>query len=185
MRSISSGRSDQLTQVSTNLTTNQSYLTQTDSTLSSVANLLTNAQSTASSAAGTTISASQQQQAANQIGQLVQQLVACRPTPTSTAAILFAGSEAGTQPFVMDGKYVEYVGNAAFAVELFRCESTLSDERQRRRGVRSAFDQRARNGQSDADRHRRDAACRSERRAGRRPGKHRRFPTARIRASSI
>ena len=102
---------DQLTQVGTNLTTNQSYLAQTDSTLSSVANLLTDAQSTASSAAGTTISASQQQEAANQIGQLVQQLVQSANT-NYDGRYLFAGSTAGTQPFVMDGQYVEYVGNS-------------------------------------------------------------------------
>lgn len=102
---------DQLNQVSTNLTTNQSYLAQTDSTLSSVANLLTSAQSTASSAAGATISPSQQQQAADQIGQLVQQLVQSANT-NYDGRYLFAGSTAGAQPFVMDGKYVEYVGNA-------------------------------------------------------------------------
>jgi flagellin-like hook-associated protein FlgL len=103
---------DQLNQVSNNLTTNQSYLTQTDSALATAANLLTDAQSTASSAAGTTIGASEQQQAADQIGQLVQQLVDTGNT-NFDGRYLFAGSEAGTQPFVMDGQYVEYVGNSA------------------------------------------------------------------------
>ena len=103
---------DQLTQVGTNLTTNQSYLTQTDSTLASVANLLSDAQSTASSAAGTAITASQQQQAADQIGQLVQQLVSLGNT-NFNGRYLFAGSVAGTQPFVQNGTYVEYAGNTA------------------------------------------------------------------------
>jgi flagellar hook-associated protein 3 FlgL len=102
---------DQLTQVGTNLTANQSYLTQTDTSLSTVANLLTDAQSTASSAAGTSTSSSEQQQAAQQIGQLVQQLVDAGNT-NYDGRYLFAGSTAGTQPFVMDGQYVEYVGNA-------------------------------------------------------------------------
>jgi flagellar hook-associated protein 3 len=103
---------DQLTQVGTNLTTNQSYLTQTDSTLASVASLLIDAQSTASSAAGTAITATQQQQAADQIGQLVQQLVSLGNT-NFDGRYLFAGSVAGTQPFVQNGTYVEYVGNSA------------------------------------------------------------------------
>lgn len=103
---------DQLTQVSTNLTTNQSYLTQTDSTLSSIANLLNTAQSTASSASSTSVGSSAQQEAAGQIGQIVQQLLDSANT-NYDGRYLFAGSEANTQPFVMDGQYVEYTGNAA------------------------------------------------------------------------
>jgi flagellin-like hook-associated protein FlgL len=102
---------DQLTQVSTNLTSSQSYLTQTDSALSTVSNLLNNAQSTASAAAGTTISASQQQQAADEIGQLVQQLVNLGNTNFDNR-YLFAGSATGTQPFTFNGQYVEYNGNS-------------------------------------------------------------------------
>lgn len=101
---------DQLNQVSTNLTSSQSYLTQTDSTLSTVASLLTNAQSTASSASGTTISSQQQQQAADEIGQLVQQLVGLANT-NYDGRYLFAGSAAGTLPFAMEGQNVEYLGN--------------------------------------------------------------------------
>jgi flagellin-like hook-associated protein FlgL len=76
-----------------------------------VANLLTSAQSTASSAAGTTISSSQQQEAASQIGQLVAQLVGVANT-NFDGRYLFSGSDTTTQPFVMDGNYVEYMGNA-------------------------------------------------------------------------
>ena len=75
-----------------------------------MANLLTDAQSLGSSAAGTSISASQQQQAAEQIGQLVQQLVQSGNT-NFDGRYLFAGSTAGAQPFVLDGQYVKYVGN--------------------------------------------------------------------------
>ena len=66
---------DQLTQVGTNLTTNQSYLTQTDTTLSSIANLLNSAQSTASSAASTRSAPRSSRRLPSQIGQLVPQLV--------------------------------------------------------------------------------------------------------------
>ncbi len=99
-------------QVSTNLQTNQAYLSQTDSTLSSASDILTSAQSDVSSVVGTTATDSQRQAAAAQVGQLIQQLVGAG-NENFNGRYLFAGSQAETQPFVNQGNYVEYVGNAA------------------------------------------------------------------------
>ena len=65
----------QNTQYQSNVTANQTYLTTTDSAMTSIGNLLNTAQSTAQSAIGTGVTPAEQQAAAQQIQQIVGQLV--------------------------------------------------------------------------------------------------------------
>ena len=100
----------QNTQYQANVSANQTYLTTTDSAMTSIGNLLNTAQSTAQSAIGSTVSTAQQQAAAQQMEQIINQLVDIG-NQTIQGRYLFAGSQTSVQPFTYDGGYVQYNGN--------------------------------------------------------------------------
>ena len=100
----------QNTQYQSNVSANQTYLTSTDSAMTSIGNLLNTAQSTAQGAIGSTVSSTQQQAAADQIEQIISQLVDIG-NQTIQGRYLFAGSQTSVQPFTYDGGFVQYNGN--------------------------------------------------------------------------
>ncbi|HEX4142693.1 MAG TPA: flagellar hook-associated protein FlgL [Pirellulales bacterium] len=100
----------QNTQYQSNVSSSQSYLTATDSAMSSIGNLLNTAQSTAESAIGTTATSTEQQTAADEIGQIISQLVDIG-NQTIQGRYLFSGSQSSVQPFTYNGSYVQYNGN--------------------------------------------------------------------------
>lgn len=98
-------------QVMTNLATNQSFLSSTDTALMSVSNLLAEARGTALGVLGTTSSDVQRQTAAQQIDQIIQQLLDTG-NQKFRGRYLFAGSQTTTRPFATVGSdVVEYSGN--------------------------------------------------------------------------
>ena len=100
-------------QVYSNVTTNQSYLTATDSTLMSVAGLLADARGTAIEAVGTTSTELQRKTAAQQIDQIIEQLLDTG-NQQFRGRYLFAGSQTTQMPFEKTaGGYVRYNGNDA------------------------------------------------------------------------
>jgi flagellar hook-associated protein 3 len=100
----------QNTQYQSNVTANQTFLTSTDSAMTGIANLLNTAQSTAQGAIGTTVTATEQKAAAQQIQQVISQLVNIG-NQTIQGRYLFAGSQTSVQPFTFNGQYVQYNGN--------------------------------------------------------------------------
>lgn len=100
----------QNTQYQSNVSSSQTYLSTTDSAMTSIGDLLNTAQSTAESAIGSTATTAEQQSAANQIEQIVSQLVDIG-NQTIQGRYLFAGSQTSVEPFTYDGNYVQYNGN--------------------------------------------------------------------------
>lgn len=101
---------DQKTQVQTNLTTEQSYLSQTDTALTNVSNSLTSIQSTVQTAIGVTATPANQQAAAQQVQNTLQQLLNIGNSQFQ-GRYLFAGANSAVQPFESSGNNVQYVGN--------------------------------------------------------------------------
>ncbi len=98
-------------QVMTNLTTNQSFLGATDNALMSVSSLLAEARGTALGVLGTTSSDVQRETAAQQVDQIIQQLLDTG-NQKFRGRYLFTGSETTVQPFATVGAdIVEYSGN--------------------------------------------------------------------------
>ncbi len=100
----------QNTQYQSNVSASQTYLTSTDSAMTSIGNLLNTAQSTAQAALGSTVTSAQQQSAAQQIQQIISQLVDIG-NQTIQGRYLFAGSQTSVEPFTYNGKFVQYNGN--------------------------------------------------------------------------
>jgi flagellin-like hook-associated protein FlgL len=98
-------------QVKSNLGTNQSYLNSTDSALGNIANLLSEARATTIGVLGTTATDAQRQAAAEQIDQMLQQLLDSG-NQQFRGRYLFAGSKTTRQPFESQaGGVVKYSGN--------------------------------------------------------------------------
>jgi flagellin-like hook-associated protein FlgL len=97
-------------QIKTNLDTNQSYLSVTDSALSNVSDLLNEMRSLGVSMVGATATDVQRLAAANQVEQVVAQLMNTGNQQFS-GRYLFSGSEYAQVPFVQSGDAVQYVGN--------------------------------------------------------------------------
>ena len=98
-------------QVYSNVATNQSYLNATDVALSDISGLLADVRGTAIAAVGTTATDIERQAAAQQVGQMIQQLVDTG-NQKFRGRYLFAGSVTQVQPFRMTGfGAVEYLGN--------------------------------------------------------------------------
>ena len=100
----------QNTQYQSNVSSSQTFLSSTDSAMTSIGDLLNTAQSTAEAALGSTVTSTEQQSAANQIEQIVSQLVDIG-NQTIQGRYLFAGSQTSVQPFTYDGGFVQYNGN--------------------------------------------------------------------------
>ncbi len=100
----------QNTQYQSNVTANQTFLTATDSAMTAIANLLNTAQSTGPSGRGATVTPAEQQAAAQQIQQVISQLVNIG-NQTIEGRYLFAGSQTSVEPFSYNGQYVQYNGN--------------------------------------------------------------------------
>ncbi len=99
------------TQMRTNLSTNLSFLSATDNALSSVSGLLAEARATAISALGTTSTDVQRRAAAQQIDQVIGQLLDTG-NRQFRGRYLFAGSQDGVRPFSPVGaNSIEYLGN--------------------------------------------------------------------------
>jgi flagellin-like hook-associated protein FlgL len=97
-------------QVQSNIDTNQSYLSVTDSALTSVSNLLSSARATAVGVVGTTATDAQRSAAAQQVEQVIQQLLSTG-NQQFRGRYLFSGSENAAAPFQSVGDVVEYAGN--------------------------------------------------------------------------
>lgn len=94
----------------TNITTSQSYLNATDIAIDNVTTLLTNARAIAVGNVGVTSSPEERKAAADEVGRILQQLVASG-NQQFRGRYLFAGSRTEVQPFTQDGDYVAYNGN--------------------------------------------------------------------------
>jgi flagellar hook-associated protein 3 FlgL len=79
--------------------------------LTDAANLLQSARDLAVEANNASLSATQRQDIATQLGQQLQQLVAIGNRTDSNGNYLFAGHAASTQPFIQNGNSVSYVGS--------------------------------------------------------------------------
>ncbi|HQU41434.1 MAG: flagellar hook-associated protein 3 [Planctomycetia bacterium 21-64-5] len=99
-------------QYSTNLSTNSSSLSASDSALSQVNTLLDNVQGIALGAVGSTATAGTRQSAVSQVQDTMNQILSLGNT-IFNGRYLFAGSEAGAQPYALTSAGVEYNGNNA------------------------------------------------------------------------
>ncbi len=98
-------------QVYDNLTTNQSYLNATDVSISDISGLIADVRGTAIGALGTTATDIQREAAAQQVNQMIQQLVDTG-NQKFRGRYLFAGSATLVRPFQMtDSGGIEYFGN--------------------------------------------------------------------------
>jgi flagellin-like hook-associated protein FlgL len=98
-------------QVQANVTTNQSYLTDTDSALSQVSSLINQVRGDVLSVTGTTATDTQRRAAAQQVQQVLRQLIDIGNQQFG-GRYLFAGSETAVRPFqALDGNVVSYQGN--------------------------------------------------------------------------
>ncbi|MBN1912624.1 MAG: hypothetical protein JW818_23080 [Pirellulales bacterium] len=98
-------------QIYTNVQTNKSYLTSTDTALMSISDLTSDARGVALSVMGTTSTDQQRLAAAQQIDQILQQMLDTG-NQNFRGRYLFAGSLTETQPYVeTDQGCIEYVGN--------------------------------------------------------------------------
>ncbi|MEA1951293.1 MAG: flagellar hook-associated protein FlgL, partial [Planctomycetota bacterium] len=98
-------------QVAGNVETNQSYLRATDVALSDISGLVAEVRGTALGALGTTATDIQRQAAAQQVGQMIQQLVDTG-NQKFRGRYLFAGSATQVRPFdLTDSGAVAYLGN--------------------------------------------------------------------------
>jgi flagellar hook-associated protein 3 FlgL len=97
-------------QMTTNITTSQSYISASDTALSNISDLLAEARGDAIGVMGSTASDTQRQATALQIQQVLNQLV-----DTSNSQFrgryLFAGSDSSSAPFQASGNNVKYSGN--------------------------------------------------------------------------
>lgn len=94
----------------TNIRTGQSYLDATDTAVGEVATLLTHARGIAVANVGTTASPAEKRAAADEIGRILQQLVATG-NQQFRGRYLFAGSRLDTAPFTAENGLVAYSGN--------------------------------------------------------------------------
>ncbi|MGD0652834.1 MAG: flagellar hook-associated protein FlgL [Thermoguttaceae bacterium] len=99
-----------VTQLQTNVSTNQSYLSTADTALSSVSKLITSIRATAVGATGDTATDSQRAAAAEQVQAVIQELVVIG-NQKYAGRYLFSGSENSTEPFTYLNNVVEYSGN--------------------------------------------------------------------------
>jgi flagellar hook-associated protein 3 len=97
-------------QAQSNLTSAQSYLSEADSAMTNINNLMSQARATAVGAVGSTVTASQQQSAAQSIQQTIQQLIDAGNEQFENS-YLFAGSDTQVQPFSAQGNSIKYSGN--------------------------------------------------------------------------
>lgn len=98
-------------QVLTNLDTNQSFLTATDVALSRISSMAAEARGAALGAMGTTASDTQRGAAAQQIDQIIKQMVDAG-NQKFRGRYLFAGTSTMERPFeYVDGGFIQYVGN--------------------------------------------------------------------------
>ncbi len=98
-------------QMTTNVTTNQSYMSATDSALSNVSSLLSTAESDALAVTGSTATAEQRTAAAQQINEIVQELMNLG-NQQFNGRYLFAGSTTTVEPFTTTANgNVQYNGN--------------------------------------------------------------------------
>jgi len=98
-------------QMKANLTTSQSYLSVTDSALSSVSDLVAEARGATIGVIGTTATDTQRSAAAQQVDQILTQLLNTG-NQQFRGRYLFAGSAGAVQPFQLAGtRLVEYTGN--------------------------------------------------------------------------
>ncbi len=98
-------------QISANLTTNQSYLANTDVTLSSVSNIMADVRGTALSVLGTLASDVQRRTAAQQVDQTIRQMIETG-NQAFRGRYLFAGTRTAVRPFVsLESGAIRYDGN--------------------------------------------------------------------------
>ena len=98
-------------QMTTNVSTNQSYLSTTDSALSNMSNLLSQAQANALAVMGSSATAEQQDAAAQQIQQAIQELTNIG-NQQFEGRYLFAGSNVNVAPFTTTASgAIQYNGN--------------------------------------------------------------------------
>ncbi len=98
-------------QVYDNVTTNKSYLNATDAAISDISGLIADVRGTAIGVVGTTATDVERQAAAQQVYQMIQQLVDTG-NQKFRGRYLFAGSASLVRPFQMtDAGSVEYLGN--------------------------------------------------------------------------
>ena len=159
-------------QMTTNVTTNQSYMTETDSALSNVSSLLATAQSHALAVTGSTATADQRTAAAQQINVIVQELMNLG-NQQFDGRYLFAGSTTTVMPFTTTASGdIQYNGNdqnlTSFSDLNLPFVTNVTGRRGFRRRLRAG---RRRRSQSGLDRQ--HQALRSQRRRGRQPRQHR------------
>ena len=98
-------------QVLSNLNTNQSYLSAADSSLSTISSMLADVRATTLGVLGTASTDTQRKSAAQEVGQLLRQLVDTG-NQQFRGRYLFAGSSSSLSPFVYTpGGQVNYLGN--------------------------------------------------------------------------
>ena len=98
-------------QMTTNVTTNQSYLSTTDAALSNMSNLLSQAQANALAVVGSNATAEQRSAAAQQIDQTIQELMNIG-NQQFEGRYLFAGSNVNVTPFTTTASgAIQYNGN--------------------------------------------------------------------------
>jgi flagellar hook-associated protein 3 FlgL len=110
----------QVNQYNTQLSASQQYvtnqnaasanLTLEEQALSDATNLLQSARDLAVEANNSALTAAQRQDIATQLQQQLQELIGIANRTDSTGNYLFAGYEAGTQPFTQSGNSVSYAG---------------------------------------------------------------------------
>jgi flagellar hook-associated protein 3 FlgL len=113
----------QVNQYNTQLSASQQYvtnqnaasanLTLEEQALSDATNLLQSARDLAVEANNSALTAAQRQDIVSQLQQQLQELIGIANRTDSTGNYLFAGYEAGTQPFAQNGNSVSYAGTQA------------------------------------------------------------------------
>ena len=97
-------------QAQSNVTSAQSFLSEADSAMTNINNLMSAARATAVGAMGSTVTAAQQQAAAQSIQETIQQLINAG-NEQFEGGYLFAGSDTQVQPFNAQGNTIQYSGN--------------------------------------------------------------------------
>lgn len=98
------------TQVTVNVSTNQSFLSSTDSALSTVSGLLSQIRGSALSVVGTTSDSTQREAVAQEVDRAIQQLLNTG-NQTFRGRYLFAGAKITEAPFANVDGLVQYTGN--------------------------------------------------------------------------
>jgi flagellar hook-associated protein 3 FlgL len=101
---------DRKGQIKTNLESSKFYLSAAETSIGTVSQLLGNIRGEALGVVGTLANDQARRTVVQQIDQAVKTLVATSNSKLQ-GRYLFAGSRAQKQPFVFDGKFVEYTGN--------------------------------------------------------------------------